>query len=287
MRIGIPVDPNDKVFSINKAYVSYVSEAGLDPILITPSNCPVETAEFCDGLLLPGGKDLDPIFYNMDNISSGGIDPDKDDFERQLLYAFGNTGKPIFGICRGFQLMVREYIHRKRKLCAHLIEFWQHISEHTQTTSLSVDRPHPSHMVHAMVSDLYGADTQKPKQIPVNSMHHQGAVVYITGNRFNIDITQHLTMLIWTTRGMPEGRTKNPLTHEFRTRVLMEACIIEGWLRSPLLGVQWHPEELKDYALIRSFFRKQKVREKVKQNDNSSRDNDPGTGAIQEQTALA
>jgi putative glutamine amidotransferase len=63
MRIGIPMSESNTQYYINQAYVSYVVESGMSPVLITPGNNVAEILELCDGLLLPGGIDLDPTYY--------------------------------------------------------------------------------------------------------------------------------------------------------------------------------------------------------------------------------
>ena len=60
----------------------------------------------CDGLLLSGGEDVDPKYYGQTPTEKcGKIVPWRDEVEMKMLDAFAATGKPIFGICRGEQLM--------------------------------------------------------------------------------------------------------------------------------------------------------------------------------------
>ena len=65
-----------------------------------------ELAELCDGLLLSGGVDLDPALYGEAILNDTvKICPERDVFELALFRAFYQRGKPIFGICRGCQLI--------------------------------------------------------------------------------------------------------------------------------------------------------------------------------------
>ena len=84
MKVAIPVAASNKQYYINFAYPQYLKDAGLEPFLITPENDPIAVAEFCDGLLLPGGGDIDPVFYGEDNYCSYKAEPDRDDFERSV-----------------------------------------------------------------------------------------------------------------------------------------------------------------------------------------------------------
>ncbi len=71
--------------------------------------------ERSDGLLLPGGSDLDPEAYNMPRSSNKinaathplqtRLSPRRDRQERQLLEWALADGKPVLGICRGMQLI--------------------------------------------------------------------------------------------------------------------------------------------------------------------------------------
>lgn len=56
-----------------------------------------------DALLLPGGGDLEPWRYGQENQASRGLEPDRDAAELSLLARFTADGRPVLGICRGFQ----------------------------------------------------------------------------------------------------------------------------------------------------------------------------------------
>ena len=63
-------------------------------------------AEWLDGLVLHGGSDVWPGSYGetpMQERWSG--DRNRDDYEIALTRAFVAAGKPVFGICRGLQLI--------------------------------------------------------------------------------------------------------------------------------------------------------------------------------------
>lgn len=65
-----------------------------------------EIVRSCDGLLLPGGDDIDPSRYGEARSEKCGKSSEaRDSAEWKLLEAFLPTGKPILGICRGAQLL--------------------------------------------------------------------------------------------------------------------------------------------------------------------------------------
>lgn len=244
MLICIPTSTSKSQFYINQAYADYVSEADFVPLLANPHNDALMMAVTCDGLILPGGIDIDPVFYNEDNIHSISVDPVKDDFERKLLVAFINEGKPIFGICRGFQLIVREYMRHSTKAERKRLSFQQHINHHALAHELDLDRSRAAHHVYADRNVLYGEDHSQYRRMFVNSMHHQclwadpnkkGESRWIIGN---------LRILAQTRYGVSAKEAGT----------IIEAFDIQNWGNSRILAVQWHPEEMKDIALLRTFF---------------------------------
>ena len=63
-------------------------------------------AQWLDGLVLHGGVDVWPGSYGetpMDEKWSG--DKLRDDYDKALVSAFETLGKPVFGVCRGLQLL--------------------------------------------------------------------------------------------------------------------------------------------------------------------------------------
>ena len=58
-----------------------------------------------DGVLLPGGGDVDPSLYGGDPNTTMLVHRLRDDFEIALFHAAREKGLPILGICRGCQLI--------------------------------------------------------------------------------------------------------------------------------------------------------------------------------------
>lgn len=265
--------------SQNSAYCQYVKDAGFSPVLV-PMESNVEViADVCDALLLPGGIDIDPMYYGYSNQASFGVDPEKDAAERALLNAFMDRGKKIFGICRGAQLVWRQLIHAleiSNDPASKYFNYMENLSGHAQTAALKVPRKFPSHYVVANLGELFstGKNT-KPEKYAVNSMHHQVCVFnhglltkdvlklktntsapveidmeqpHITGLKTTLGIFQALA---WSLRGVEMPKTKN--AHDEYWSVL-EAFKFKTASGSELLCVQWHPEELQSIELLRNFF---------------------------------
>lgn len=245
MIIGIAASSSKTQYYINQAYVDFVRDAGFQPLLIAPNTDLNLFANIIDGLILPGGIDLDPIYYGEDNWNSMNVDPNKDAFERALLHIVREQGKPIFGICRGFQLIIREYMLHDPEICPFMY-FCSHIPNHAQTTDQNLDRTSRQHFVEYVPSVLYGGP-QKTDYMAVNSMHHQ-CLVTDFGNA-KISGIRGFKMAAWTDRGI------KPTKNKTKVERVCEAFSIKGW-GSPITAVQWHPEELRDVELLHNFFNK-------------------------------
>ena len=113
--------------------------------------CPQPDAGY-DGLLLCGGEAIDPDRYGQKNCGSLGIDPDRDAAEFALAEAYAAAGKPIFGICRGHQVLnvvlggsLLQDLGPERNLF------------HRRTPGTDVDRIHPLRTEeNSLLRRLYG-----------------------------------------------------------------------------------------------------------------------------------
>ena len=63
-------------------------------------------AQWLDGLVLHGGADVWPGSYGEAPLQDAWHgDRIRDEYEKALLHAFVKAGKPVFGVCRGLQLI--------------------------------------------------------------------------------------------------------------------------------------------------------------------------------------
>jgi len=89
----------------SEANVRAVALAGGIPIL-TSEQLPEDYADLCDALILTGGCDIDPKYYGETILNDTvKLDAKRDEYEIALAKAFIARNKPIFAICRGFQLL--------------------------------------------------------------------------------------------------------------------------------------------------------------------------------------
>ena len=112
-----------------------------------------------DGLILPGGDDIDPALFGAENQGSREIDRDRDLQQLQLLHHFVQAKKPILGVCKGHQLL---NVYFGGGLCQHIPQYLQH---------QRIDGRDQAHAVRCeagcLLEKLYGPE------FPVNSAHHQ------------------------------------------------------------------------------------------------------------------
>lgn len=145
-------------------YCDALKDAGLEPVVCTDADCDsmlftISLSGSFDGLLLPGGGDMDPAFFGEKNYGSKNIDRNLDLIQFSLLDRFVKSGKPVLGICKGMQLIN--------------VRFGGSILQNLNTAPLHAwkdgDRTHPVNASpDSFLFPLYGAS------FTVNSAHHQG-----------------------------------------------------------------------------------------------------------------
>jgi len=95
--------------SVNNNYPRSVAMAGGLPFLLPVSPETGDATAFLDGidgLLVTGGSDLSPFLYGEEPIRGlGPIGIARDDFEIPIVREAVRRGMPVFGICRGHQLV--------------------------------------------------------------------------------------------------------------------------------------------------------------------------------------
>ena len=103
----------DASISLSNRYTDAVIGGGGLPQIFpaTTSRAVItEAVQRCDGVLLTGGDDIDPKLY-APNLSDelaktvGPLEPDRDAWEKDLIAEVFAQRKPLFGICRGHQML--------------------------------------------------------------------------------------------------------------------------------------------------------------------------------------
>lgn len=122
-----------------------------------------------DGLILCGGCDIHPSHYGEPIDGSLEIRPDRDEAEFAQVKAYVAAGKPIFGICRGLQVL---NVYFGGSLYQDLEDAHIHTNQEDYATAHDVTA-----VDGGLCHGLYG------KAFAVNSYHHQGVKVLGDGLR--------------------------------------------------------------------------------------------------------
>ena len=211
---------------MNQRYIHAVAEAGGAPVMIPLLHEDPATLraiyESMDGILLPGGVDMDPhTFGETRGPRLGRIDPARDEVELTLTRWAVADKKPLLGLCRGSQVI---NVALGGTLYQDLQAEYPHAMKHDYFPTAGYARDYLAHPVKVARSSRLGAILERA-DVTVNSMHHQGIKQLAPG--------------LLVSAVAPDG-------------------LIEG-IECPnghfMLGVQWHPESLVDHdAGMRQLF---------------------------------
>ncbi|WP_041436873.1 gamma-glutamyl-gamma-aminobutyrate hydrolase family protein [Thermus oshimai] len=106
--IGIATQSTQGFYGVRTPYLEALVQVGLTPVLLPPQD--PEGVErllpHLDGLLLPGGVDVDPALYGEEpGPGLGEVHPERDALELRLARYAAKEGMPLLGICRGLQVL--------------------------------------------------------------------------------------------------------------------------------------------------------------------------------------
>ena len=171
-----------------------------------------EMARGIDGLLLTGGSDLEPGFYGEEPLPKLDVTlPERDTFEMAVLEHALQRGVPVFGICRGMQVLNVAlggtlYQDLPSQLEDGSIAHRQQMPKWQWTHEVEVD------------GNSRMAGIMETEALRVNSYHHQGLDQLGDG----------LRVVAHASDGVIEAVEYRDLS--------------ERWL----VGVQWHAEAMRD-----------------------------------------
>jgi putative glutamine amidotransferase len=193
----------------------------------------------CHGLVFTGGEDVHPKFYGQEHrlleLDPKEVNLDRDEFEMDVMKSAMENELPVFGICRGLQL-INVYFGGS------LILDLPKLGKSGHEKSSGYDQLHPIEVVaDSQLRGLVNAEAGA-----VNSAHHQAADRIGEGLKVSA-----------SSGGITEGlEWENPDGKPF------------------LLLVQWHPERMRDSEspfsrnLILSFLHVAKQTDHRVQSDN-------------------
>lgn len=150
-------------------YLDGILEAGGFPVILPLSSGVEEieqAAETCAGFLFTGGQDLAPILYGRERSDAvGEICEARDRLELGLLREVIAREKPVFGICRGIQLINVAF---GGTLCQDIPSLWDTQVVHAQKPPYD----EPAHRI-TILPDTPLSALWNCGEAQVNSYHHQ------------------------------------------------------------------------------------------------------------------
>jgi putative glutamine amidotransferase len=196
---------------LNQAYILAVQNAGGIPIVIPISvqDEAHDLVSLCDGILLSGGEDIDPLTYGANpEPEIGKTILERDQIEKAVIKMAQKQGKPILGICRGIAMI-------NATLGGTIIQDIEKINPDALNHRQTAARSQPTHDLtiepNSRLCEIIGE-----KEIQINSMHHQA-------------IKQTASTLRVVAKA-PDGT--------------IEALELIDRNKPMLIAVQWHPEEM-------------------------------------------
>jgi len=226
-KIALTSSAEDRNLYIRSRYIKYaVNTAARMGIEVMPVILPIvsgknliaEYAREFDGYIFTGGGDVDPARYGEEiHEKCGSIEQKRDEFELHLLYELISLNRPVFGICRGCQVM-------NVALGGTL---WQDFSSMIPLRDPHVLRTENGDPYHKVKASGFLRDLAATDEIVTNSYHHQSV------------------------------KTPGDGLHICGTGIDGIAEAIEHESLSFYRAVQWHPEIDPDdisFKLLQSFF---------------------------------
>ncbi len=189
-------------------YIRAIQQAGGVPVvlpIVNEHHLIQQQIEIIDGLLLSGGYDVSPLCYGEDpKPGLEAICPERDIYEIELVQSAQRSNKPIFGICRGLQLL-------NVALGGTL---YQDINLSIPSALQHQSKAKPDEATHAITisSQSLLHSIMNETKVLTNSFHHQAIK----------DLAPDLVVNAQSSDGVIEG--------------------VESPGPDFILGVQWHPE---------------------------------------------
>jgi putative glutamine amidotransferase len=203
-------------FLLQRSYVEAVQRAGGVAVMLPPDPDvePDQLLDLLDGLILAGGRDIDPAVYGSEpHAETDHPRSERDEFEIALARRAMERDMPLLGICRGMQLM---NVARGGTLVQDLPEHVGH-EDHRRSVGTFDGNDHPVRLGDGSLAARAAGEVRHAPLSP----HHQGIA----------ELGDGLEITGWANDdALPEA-------------------VEDPGLRFAL-GVQWHPEADPDSPVV-------------------------------------
>ncbi len=192
-----------------RAALTYADVAGLIIPSLPDLMSAAEVAPRLDAVLLTGSPSNVEGHRYDDEGGDGPFDPWRDEIALSMVGRMIDLGKPVFGVCRGFQEINVALGGTLRRDVSASDGLLRHHAPDGVAFDAMFDHMHPVHLSEGgMLARAYGKD-----ELTVNSVHFQGVGRLAEG----LDV---------------EARAPDGLVEAYSAKIGA----------APVLAVQWHPE---------------------------------------------
>lgn len=203
-------------------YVEALEKAGAEVRTIDGSGAQDRALEGVDGVLLTGGRDIDPALYDeARHPSTEDSEPGRDELELAIAKRALAEDLPLFAICRGVQVL---NVAAGGSLVQDIPSEIGHMVPH----DVREPKDHEAHPVRikpgSKLAEALTPDLNAHGETQVNSRHHQAIAKVAPG----LDVTAVAP------DGLPEAIEKAD----------SRFCV----------GVQWHPENFHQSGRFQGLF---------------------------------
>ena len=155
---------NQSVVMLPETYPKAVQRAGWIPLLLSECDDSEELLDCLDGLIISGGRDINPKLYNQDaHQKTIDFSDSQDKWEASLIEGAIERDIPLLCICRGHQLLC---VIRGGELFQELptTEGFEKHGEFGGKWAQHIVKIEPGSLIHELLGD----------EVNGNSGHHQG-----------------------------------------------------------------------------------------------------------------
>ncbi|MCX6735533.1 MAG: gamma-glutamyl-gamma-aminobutyrate hydrolase family protein [Candidatus Parcubacteria bacterium] len=219
LRIPSPKGGSFSTVSVDASYLDVLKACRAVPLVVPLGLSRDELELLADktqGLFIPGGVDINPKRYDAVAIheSVSDISEERDELEIMLAQIFIEKRKPIFGVCRGSQII---NVAMGGTLYQDIQSEIQTDIHHEYNKEISLAEYFPKEIHEVIIAENTALASFLPlSKITVNSLHHQAVK----------DIAPGLLVCARAEDGVAEA--------------IESEDMVSRWI----LGVQWHPEML-------------------------------------------
>lgn len=227
--IGITnlIDYQRRSYWMLPGYMQMIQAAGGIPVILpfTRDQAEIETVlDHIDGILLTGGQDIEPAIYGELQLDYCGETSDlRDDFERLLIKIALKRDLPMFGICRGIQIL-------NVALGGTLYQDLAH--QHPSTINHHMLPPY-NRVAHQVKLSSHLKDLYNKNEIGVNSYHHQAikdlgkglSIMAVSEDGLIEAVSLDSHSFVWAVQWHPEYLFRKDEQALLLTKTFIDACI--------------------------------------------------------------